>query len=420
MGFEIKLSALGLSHIAETKTEKDFTFIIGDDTYTCPWFVANFLSPSVSHLQEVDPSVNQFVIETEDPKKQFKEFLLFGQGSSLDVTEDTLSFLVSVALELSNFELYFALLDHFCDTTSVSTFCEHFGRFGPFDCFPDRAIDYIASHFYEIPNLFLTGLPLTAVSRILTSDQLKILTEDALFEYICRHFDRHRDSLELLQFVRFEFLTGTGIGNFIAWSFNHFNELDFTLSFWKQITKRLSLNVHPDFLNDGRYRGVFKPKPGLPLDGIIAFLTAECGGNVHDKGAVVVTASNCNSGLVPKNAVDLGEANYFEAPNKPNQWLKYDFKDRRVKVTNYSIAAHTNGYFLRTWVIEGSNEGQEWTPIDSRASNTDADADHPIATFAVAESEPYRFIRLRQTGRCAHANDYLVLLGFEVFGLLIG
>ena len=42
------------------------------------------------------------------------------------------------------------------------------------------------------------------------------------------------------------------------------------------------------------------------LDGVVMYLTCKCGGNVHDKGIVNVTASDTHLTNYAKNAVDLG------------------------------------------------------------------------------------------------------------------
>jgi hypothetical protein len=164
-----------------------------------------------------------------------------------------------------------------------------------------------------------------------------------------------------------------------------------------------------------------EPREGSPLDGIIAELTRTAGGNVHDQGIVDVSASSVNGNYPARNAVDLGQQNYFHSENQPNQWLRYDFKDRRIRLTDYSIAAHTSDWFLRSWVVEGSEDGSTWTTLDERQNNNDANSSHPIATFRVERSKEleWRFIRLRQTGKCNNY-DCLILFGFEVFGLVIG
>jgi hypothetical protein len=166
---------------------------------------------------------------------------------------------------------------------------------------------------------------------------------------------------------------------------------------------------------------VFRAREGSQLDGIIAALTRSGGGNVHDQGIVDVSASSVYLKFVARNAVDLDQKNYFQSENHPNQWLCYDFKDRRIRLTDYSIAAHTKNWFLRSWVVEGSEDGSTWTILDERSNNNDANSSHPIATFTVernAEQE-WRFIRLRQTGKWNNY-DCLILFRFELFGLVIG
>jgi hypothetical protein len=44
---------------------------------------------------------------------------------------------------------------------------------------------------------------------------------------------------------------------------------------------------------------------------------------------------------------------------------------------------------------------------------------HPIGIFTVSQSDKSRFIRLRQTGKNARGDDYLILYAFELFGQLI-
>jgi hypothetical protein len=297
-----------------------------------------------------------------------------------------------------------------------------FSDWNSFDCLSDRAADFLASHLLEIPSLFLQTLPTSVVAQILSRDCLQIESEDSLLDIILSRLERDGNGEELLEFVRFEFLASNGIDRFISWSCEHFDSLHVTISVWKCVTKRLSLNVTPGYVDSRLPARSFVPTPGSPLNGIIAFLTKEHGGNVEDRGIVSISSSSVSGRLSPKNAADLGQQNYFHSLGQPNQWLSYDFKTRRVKITHYSIAAHANNYYLRSWVIEGSMDGQanSWVTLDSRTNNTEADSDHPIVTFEVTGAESYRFIRLRQTGKCAGGDDYLVLYGFEMFGFLTG
>ena len=77
------------------------------------------------------------------------------------------------------------------------------------------------------------------------------------------------------------------------------------------------------------------PPPLFPpkLDGIIAHLTRECGGNVHDKGIVgILGIKGYGDYYRPKDAADLATRRVFE-----DVWLEYNFATCRVTPTGYSI-----------------------------------------------------------------------------------
>ena len=159
------------------------------------------------------------------------------------------------------------------------------------------------------------------------------------------------------------------------------------------------------------------------LDGIIAQLTRECGGNVHEKGLVIVTASG---GSKLENVVDLGSDSYFgNFLSILNSWICYDFRVRRVTPTSYSIRSYgggTDGPHPRSWVLEVSNDGSEgsWAVVDSRENNTDLNDKSVTRNFALSapRSRAFRFVRLRLTGKNHAGFDYLWICSLELFGAL--
>ena len=164
-----------------------------------------------------------------------------------------------------------------------------------------------------------------------------------------------------------------------------------------------------------------------PAAGIIAHLTRECGGNVHEKGIVTVTGSSFCSDDVPENAVDLRSCRCFMSTSSPNSWIRYDFKGRRVAPTSYSIrtSGYVYAYHPRSWVLEVSNGGSEdWDVVDSRQNNDDLNGPHLIRNFAISAppSGAFRFVRLRQTGKSTSqggaGDDTLCIAGLELFGTL--
>ena len=161
-----------------------------------------------------------------------------------------------------------------------------------------------------------------------------------------------------------------------------------------------------------------------PLDGIIAHLTRKCGGNVHEKGVVTVTASSVGSGR-PENVVDLTSDSYFFTKDSPDSWIRYDFEGRRVTPTSYSIRSMNWGprfQHPKSWVVEVSNDGSDgsWAVIDSRNNNSDLNDKYVTRNFALSAplSGAFRFVRLRQTGKNHKGNDLLWICAFELFGAL--
>ena len=161
------------------------------------------------------------------------------------------------------------------------------------------------------------------------------------------------------------------------------------------------------------------------LDGVIAHLTRECGGNVHDRGIVNVTGTSVCEGK-PENVADLGTDSLYWSRNRENAWICYDFKERRVIPTSYSVMSCTDnrgGWHPKSWVIEVSNDGTEnsWTKLDCRDNNDDLNYKLVTVNFKISRvpRESFRFFRFRQTGKNHHRSDSLALCSLEIFGTLV-
>jgi hypothetical protein len=138
------------------------------------------------------------------------------------------------------------------------------------------------------------------------------------------------------------------------------------------------------------------------FEGLICHLGKCCGGNPHEKRIICAggTPSNGSSSHQGQNVADLQTDLYFHSKGDAGQWLCYDFKDMRVAVTHYILRSHggsVNGYHLRSWVLEGSEDGSKWTEIDGRDNDSSLNGPKAIGTFEVRTVIESRFIRLRAT-----------------------
>jgi hypothetical protein len=165
-------------------------------------------------------------------------------------------------------------------------------------------------------------------------------------------------------------------------------------------------------------RKVIKYEPGGELNGIISFLTQNWGRHVHDAGVVEVTGSGSNAPSV----ADLESSSRFSGKTKVNEWICYDFKERRVMPTHYSLrtcsAGCSPGCFPTSWVIEISENGQSWEVIDRKSEGSSMNQKNFTKTFAIDTPRAGRIVRFRQTGPCK-AHYVMELTSFELFGTLI-
>jgi hypothetical protein len=163
---------------------------------------------------------------------------------------------------------------------------------------------------------------------------------------------------------------------------------------------------------------LFRYHEGGEFDGILSNLSRECGGNVHEKGIINITASstalnNC------WQVADHGWDDRWISNNSPHSWICFDFKDKCVSVTHYTLKSHNgNLNFPVQWEIEGSNDGSAWKSLDSRNTKELA-ASGRARTFECCNAnsdEFFHLIRMRQTGVTSHNSNYLIFSTLEFFG----
>ena len=164
--------------------------------------------------------------------------------------------------------------------------------------------------------------------------------------------------------------------------------------------------------------------PARRLDGIVCYLTKKHGANVHQSGVVNVTASS-TSGR-DSNPMHLTESEQFwtfSSNNAPESWVCYDFRALRVIPTSYSIrssGAGQGGPHPKSWVLEVSEDGYNWTVFDSRQDNNDLNGPYLVQNFTI-EGQPKRcrYVRLKQTGKNHAGTDQLTISAFEIFGSIV-
>jgi hypothetical protein len=133
-----------------------------------------------------------------------------------------------------------------------------------------------------------------------------------------------------------------------------------------------------------------------------------------------ITSSTTRSVCAPSNLIDLGGMTFFNSIDKPDQWFCFDFQERTINLTHYSIRTYERAdYNPRSWVIETSMDGTAWTEVDRKANVGDLRVAYQTRSFQLETASECHFLRFRQTDTNHAGTGDLCMTVFEVFGAVI-
>jgi hypothetical protein len=244
---------------------------------------------------------------------------------------------------------------------------------------------------------------------------LRLDSEDSLLDFI---LELGHDYFDLLGSVSTEYLSVSGIDRLL--DSISLEEVDCEL--WSSLCSRLRLRVQLSSVPTARLGARrFEFDPRRPFDGVFAQFTWECGGNVHTKGIISITASSHGMND-PHEVVDYNSSEYWTSRNEANSWLQFDFKSRRIALTNYSIKSKGGSQsHLLEWSVEASNDATSWTVLDRRKTQ-DLNGNCLVSSYECESQRPpqltFRFIRLIQTGPNSQGGNVMGLSIVEFFGVV--
>jgi hypothetical protein len=297
------LSARGLANVAVGDRSDDFTFIVGDHRCRCPSSVAQFLSPLVSKLHLIDATISELRLEIEDRDELFGSVLEAAKGNSIAVDSDHRGPFEATCASLWNSELCELVCGQQRDEFTMDNVLNRLEFRSANGCDISAELEFVASHFdnFLLRPPALTTLPFSLLYEIIGHGSLRLETEDSFFDFIRKGTEMNPKMFGLLEFVRFEYCSREVMNDLfdVLWE----NSYEINASMWATLCARL---IPPSI--DKRPAKQFPPSVkrrklrlsnGMEiddrydtLDGIIAHLTKECGGNVHDCQVVDVTCGS--------------------------------------------------------------------------------------------------------------------------------
>jgi hypothetical protein len=245
----VSLSVKGLQRLEAINHKKDFTFTVGAERYSCPSFIAEFLSTRVSSLRSQDPTIDEFCIETEDRDRSFGTLLSIGFGREVSFSQKEIAFVQSVCGELWNTELFEMTLKRDQGEIGEEEVKARLQFLSGADAPCDFDISLLASHFYLLSVSDFDGLSLSILEAILSDSRLLVADEDSVFEIVHRFASADLSYFGLLEFVRFEFLSADHMAKALEFISTSLESLTFGI--WSALRSRLALHVTPSW-SDGR------------------------------------------------------------------------------------------------------------------------------------------------------------------------
>jgi hypothetical protein len=162
-------------------------------------------------------------------------------------------------------------------------------------------------------------------------------------------------------------------------------------------------------------------RPGFPFDGILAFLSKQCQGNPHVKGFLEVTSSGTATRCTSKpegilEGRDIGE---WSSTNEDDSWIQIEFKEISVQLSAYTIGTSEGKVgtaHLKSWKLEGSNDGFEWVQLDSVPETNELNQPNAVLTRELSSANFFNFVRITQLTPNHFGTRCLTIKRIELFG----
>ena len=418
---EVFLSARGLMNVAIGSNDDEFTFIVDNKKYYCNKFFADFISPKVAEIHFSDSNADHFVIDISDKNRHFEKVMKLMRGFTVEINEENAVFLTAVAEMLGNKELVDLIgIERInIDNANVMNLLLSKLEFG-FNV--DSEINFIAEHIVEFNVADLVKLNPSVLLAVLKSSALETPEDDEkwLLDFINEVIELGGDDYKTLyQCLPFEDLPVNDMRSVL----NNIDLHDVNLDLWEALCRRLTadpMSIHHHSLSIN-----IVPHENEPLNGIIEYLTVHCNGNVHEKGIVNITAENCvdetNNIYKPYVVANHHDENFYWSKNQPGNWIMFDFNTMTVALTNYTLKTYDAAigcHHFKSWVVEGSNNGEEWIELDRRENNYDLNKSFATKIFQCSTVKQCRWIKIRMTGPDHAGYDSIKINAVEFFGTL--
>ena len=407
------------------KFEKDFSFIVNGKIYKTNSFVANILSPNISKIFHENMNISYYKLNI-DYEGDFNTIIDYGEMKTIKPDESEQLYFRYIMKLLGNNSEAIKFSKGFPEEISYENVIQRIQNKKEFDISFDEEITFISRNFHffhtKSPEL-ISLLDIDLIERIISNNELKLQDEKELFDIILKLYMISKEYSILFSYVNFLYLPTQSIQEFNE----NFDISDMNKSIWEKIYCRLEQDIptdaikayhnsHQGLINKRYINNIYFAKK---YEHIIEHLSEQCHGNVHTQNVVSITSSSIYQDWGVENVVEQDDNKNFGTLDKANSWIQFDFKERKVLLDHYTLKTVSGNYeHLKSWILEVSDDGENYTEIDRQENCDLLNEGLKTATFNVSCSTPQRFVRLKQNGQNWGGNNYLNINQIDFSGFL--
>lgn len=431
---KIQLKTSSILNVPLHKYE-EFTFIVNKKEYKTSCLIAELLSPRICKIHSFDPTIDSITINTQSTG-DFSHILDLINFNQHDLLANEIPFIIEIIENLENESIELTEIDNQVDITNdnvLSLIKEHEKHFNFFHYkYLSKEIDFASSNLFELLSSKeeeIMKFQKRTIELILSNPNIQIETEDQLISFINKLYESDQSYSNLYQFVIFTNVSQEKMKEFIQ----IFNYNDLTTETWNSISSRLEekINIEQNNVKDSRYK---KKQKGIQLpyvknhefEGIINYFKTKKEGELNNYIKITSTKLESDSHSTIHVVNYQEKRDYFSSGPFENPWICFDFKDKKIILSNYTIRGYHSSNQPRSWVIEGTNfddndSNDKWETIDEHKDCDDLKGGNKTHTFSIKNSnnKSYRYIRMRSTGIDWCNGRYLCINAIEFYGSLI-
>ena len=250
----IKLQEKSILHVPLDKYEQNFTFYINGKEYKTNRLIADMLSPKISKYHKIDPTINEYKIDTK-ARGDFNKIINLCKFEKEEITKNEIPFLLEIIEKLESTKEFIQIEIESQQKEKINSIekainllQEHQKHQQFYSDEIEKEIEYISTNFseifkeeqkrIEIQNQ-MKMIDYEILERIISHSNLQLDKEDDLIDIINELYLNDNKYVNLYSYVYFNNITTSKMKEFLE----IFEYNDITREIWNCFSNRLSQEI---------------------------------------------------------------------------------------------------------------------------------------------------------------------------------